>query len=1025
MAKLLIFRELKSRLGRWLGQSPGSDWERYSGNEFAGDGVSSDVPAEAFQFLDAVIMHTPHIVFWKDRDGVFLGCNKNYLSMRNLPDISDVVGKKLSDFSSDPQEVAKAAKIDAWVVETGTPTRNVRNTIRTADGREMFLETSKMPIRDQAGNVVGIVGISSDVTEKEMAEHGLQLARGTLEQRVMERTRDLEAEIAEKTLVEKALRESESKYRTLIDGIQDEVFMVVDEKFVFLSDTFPKILGYEMEELLGQSFLKIIDPGSHERSNGRYKQRIAGESLESNYELDLLSKEGERLHFLINSQKMVRPDGKSSVIGTAKDITHIKLTEQTLVESEERFREFAVSCSDWLWETDEAGVFSYLSDRVYDVLGRRPGDLIGKSYLALATREEDEIVWAEVDELVRKGGQFRDIQIEVQDDRGNERIVRISGKPRSDRQRKLLGYRGVGVDVTEHVHARRRESKAEERFLAAVETVPVAVALFNDENRLVLSNERFRKHLISGGELLLGSTYEDVLRAELATGAILEAVGDEEAWLQTRVEMFGKRSGARLLQRSNGWFDVATHQAGDGYTLLFIHDITERVAAEEELVGARDELELRVQERTRALEQEIFERKYVQAELQKANEELERRVEERTRNLRAEMTERRKVEEKYLQAQKMEAVGQLAGGIAHDFNNLLTVIIGNLSWLKEFAGPDERAIKVSNLALEGARRAGELTQRMLAFSRQQELCPVDIDLSEIIGAIEPLINRGLREDISFKMDISPDLWPLTADRNQLENALLNIAINARDAMPNGGSVILSAQNHVIDETHPAVPKGAEPGEYVVLSMWDSGCGIPPKELERVFDPFYTTKDVGKGSGLGLSMVFGFVHQSGGFIDIESEIGKGTTVKLHLRRAANLRFDQAEKTLEPKPSIREDLRVLVVEDDALVRDVTVEYLRMVGLDVLEACDGATAIQSLENGEPVDLVISDVIMPGLNGIELSEIVAERWPETRFLLMSGYSYDEFANRGIDHKSVGLLAKPFSKAQLLIRVSEIMDAS
>ena len=899
MKKPSIFRKLIGRVSRRFGVLSQTGWKQYSVNELADFGETKEVPAEAFQFLDAVIMNTPHIVFWKDRDGVYLGCNKNFLAMRNLHDASEVVGKKLCDFANDPREAEYVAEIDARIVDTGTPCLNVREIIRTGEGKELSVETSKMPIRDQAGNVVGIVGIASDVTEKEMAERGLELARETLEQRVMERTRNLEAEIADRTLAEKALR-----------------------------------------------------------------------------------------------------------------------------ESEERFRDFAVSCSDWLWETDAQGKLSYVSDRLYDVLGRRPGDVVGGYHRGLAMTEKDEATWAGVDERVLSGQQFRGFQIEVQDEHGLERVVRISGKPRFDSAGKMLGFRGAGLDVTEHVHARRQGNKAVERFLAAVETVPVAVALFNDEDRLILGNERYRMHLISGDELPLGSLFEEISRAEVAAGAVPDAVGREESWLQSRLDLFGDPPEMSLLHRRNGWFEVATHRAGDGYTLLFYHDITERMAAEAELVSARDELEIRVQERTRALEQEIFERKYAQTELQKANEELEHRVDERTEKLRAEMAERRMAEEKFFQAQKMEAVGQLAGGIAHDFNNLLTVIIGNVSWLKEFAGSDERAIKVSDLALEGARRAGELTQRMLAFSRQQDLRPVEIDFAEIIGSLELLINRGLREDISFEADISSDLWPLSADQNQLENALLNIAINARDAMPKGGSVVLSARNCVIDENHPAVARGVETGDYVVLALRDSGHGISPKDLERVYDPFYTTKEVGKGSGLGLSMVFGFANQSGGFTDIESEIGKGTTVKLHLRRAASVPEGAVEKEINPKISLGEDLRILVVEDDALVRDVMVEYLRMVGIKALEACDGATAITALENNGPIDLVVSDVIMPGLNGIELSEIVAERWPETRFLLMSGYSYEEFSSRGMPDTSVGLLPKPFSKAQLLGRVSEALGA-
>ena len=254
------------------------------------------------------------------------------------------------------------------------------------------------------------------------------------------------------------------------------------------------------------------------------------------------------------------------------------------------------------------------------------------------------------------------------------------------------------------------------------------------------------------------------------------------------------------VARKNGFYRVREHRTDDGFTLVIVHDISDRKAAELALLNARDELELRIQERTRALEQEIFERKYAQSELQKANEMLEVRVEERTRHLRKEIAERKRFEAQFLQAQKMEAVGQLAGGIAHDFNNLLTVVIANLGWLKDFLNDDGKALRIADLALEGARRAGDLTQRMLAFSRRQELHPRTVVLGKVFGGMEPLITRALRESIDFTVDIEDGLWPLFVDPHQLESSLLNIAINARDAMPEGGTLTLLARNRTLEDT---------------------------------------------------------------------------------------------------------------------------------------------------------------------------------------------------------------------------------
>ena len=976
---------------------------------------------DAHEFLNAVIANSPHIVFWKDRDGTYLGCNENFLSLRNLRDRSEVIGKKLGDFALDRDEAKLAESVDTMVIETGTPSLNAKKTVKTQDGTLLSIESSKMPIHDADGRVIGLVGIASDVTEKELAERKLQQARISLERRVKERTQELEKEIFDRKQVEEALRESEQKYRTLIEGIHDGVFLIEEGKFLFLNDAFPEMLDYKKEELLGQSFLKVVAPEFLDFARDQYQRRIAGEKVDAKFELDLVTKNGSRRHILIGSDQAALPSGTSRVIGTARDITDRILAEKAVIESEERFREFAEFSSDWLWETDGQGRFTYISDRAQDLLGFRRDDVIGKNCEDLSSGQSNQI-WATINDFIRAGGTFRDFEIETHDVDGKTRYARISGKPRFDGEGQFIGYRGTGTDITERVNSGRREREAEERYLTAIETVPLAVALFNDEDRLVSGNERFRRNLISPGELPLGSTFEEIVRSELKNGTLPEAEGREEAWLETRLNSHRTPSGDILLRRHNGWFQVAEHRTADGYTLIVYQDITERMKAEVDLVHARDELELRVQERTRALEQEIFERKYAEAELQKSNEELEKRVDERTQHLREEINERRKVEEQFIQAQKMEAVGQLAGGIAHDFNNLLTVIIGNLSWLEEFVQPHERALKVTGLALEGARRAGDLTHRMLTFSRHRDLNPVELDLKQTVAGIEPLITRALRENIRFETDVGPEVWPMMADPHQLENAVLNIAINSRDAMPDGGTLILRAENCVIDKEDAAVANGEKTGEFICLSMIDAGTGMPPELRERVFDPFFTTKEVGKGSGLGLSMVFGFVNQSGGFIEIDSEVGKGTAVKMNFRRAARLRKNDTEP-LEPEVPDVEGLKILVVEDDALVRDVTIQYLKMSGIDTREACDGASAITALEKNGPVDLVVSDVMMPGMSGVDLKETVIERWPETRFLLISGYSYDEFSRRGIDRDAVGLLPKPFSKSQLLSRVGEVMS--
>ena len=714
-------------------------------------------------------------------------------------------------------------------------------------------------------------------------------------------------------------------------------------------------------------------------------------------------------------------DGKVTRIATiGTDITNLKIAEKALRENEERFRAFAESSSDWLWELNAENCFIYFSNRVSDVLGFSATDLVGKTAEEISEQFKIGDGWHAVQALIDRRQPIRDVEYEIRGLDGSRHIVRTSGTPRFSDVGEYLGYLGTTSDITDEVDAREKQEQVHQRFLAAIETVPVGLALFDADDKLVVANERYRDLTIAA-EVEVGAAFEDLLRAEVEAGAIEDAIGREEDWIRERMKRHREPSGVLEVARNNGYYHLREHRTPDGFVLAVAHDISDRKAAEQALLDARDELELRVQERTRALEQEIFERKYAQSELQKANEMLEVRVEERTRNLRAEIAERKKFEEQFLQAQKMEAVGQLAGGIAHDFNNLLTVVIANLGWLKDFLNDDQKALRIADLALQGARRAGDLTQRMLAFSRRQELHPRTVEFAKSLREVEPLITRALRESIDFQVDIEEGLWPLMVDPHQLESSLLNIAINARDAMPGGGTLTLKARNRTL-EAASIGPDAEGIGDYVELSLTDTGTGMSREILDRVMDPFFTTKEVGQGTGLGLSMVFGFAKQSGGALEIDSEVGVGTSVKLLLPRAQESTETDHPGDPQSTPVILDNIKVLVVEDDDMVRNVTVEYLKMSGIEGREADCGEAALEALEADGPVDLVISDVIMPGVNGIDLSQSITEKWPETRVVLMTGYSYEEFSRRGIDPSSLLLLHKPFSKNELLSKIQEAM---
>ncbi len=398
-------------------------------------------------------------------------------------------------------------------------------------------------------------------------------------------------------------------------------------------------------------------------------------------------------------------------------------------------------------------------------------------------------------------------------------------------------------------------------------------------------------------------------------------------------------------------------------------------------------------------------------------------LEERNLALNSEMERRMGAEAQLRQAQKMEAMGQLTGGVAHDFNNMLAIIIGNLDLLQRKqvkADPKQRAY-VDN-ALGGARRAAALTQSLLAFSRQQPLDPKALDVNRTVAEISRLFRRTLGEAVTIETVLAGGLWHAFIDGAQLESAMLNLAVNARDAMPDGGKLTIETANTYLDDAYAERDSGVSPGQYVMVAFTDTGGGIPAEILERVFDPFFTTKDPGKGTGLGLSQVHGFLKQSKGHVKVYSEPSIGTTVKLYLPRA------QGDAPHAPAPTAMIDRTesagglVLVVEDDAAVRAFACDALRDLGHQVIEADNVANALGRLDATPEVMLILTDVVMPGGTGRVLADEARKRRPDVPVIFMTGYTRNAIVHNGVLDAGAMLLSKPFTLAQLAAKVKEAL---
>ena len=387
------------------------------------------------------------------------------------------------------------------------------------------------------------------------------------------------------------------------------------------------------------------------------------------------------------------------------------------------------------------------------------------------------------------------------------------------------------------------------------------------------------------------------------------------------------------------------------------------------------------------------------------------------------VSERIVLEDQLRQSQKMEAVGRLAGGIAHDFNNMVTVISGFGELIKEQVDPESSLRGYSEEIIKAGENASRLTKQLLAFGRRQVLAPVVLDLNVVIKNTEKMLRRLITENIEIKTVLRPELWHIKADASQMEQVVINLAVNARDAMPEGGTITIELQNVLLDEEYARSHSGVAPGKYVILIVTDSGSGMDEATRARIFEPFFTTKELGKGTGLGLATVYGIVRQSGGFIWVYSEPDEGTSFKIYLPYAEG-EVEQARPYGVRREVLRGSESSLLVEDDDAVRGLTEEVLKTHGYQVMSAADPVEALRQVEEKKPsFDLLLTDVVMPTRNGRQLDEMLAPKLPQMKVLYLSGYTENAVIHLGVLDEGTALLSKPFTPQRLLRMVRGVLE--
>jgi len=656
---------------------------------------------------------------------------------------------------------------------------------------------------------------------------------------------------------------------------------------------------------------------------------------------------------------------QGGTVSVRTDITKQKTAEIALRRSEARFRDFAEVSAELLWETDKELRFTFASPTAED-FGVPAASLLGKSRQeirppGLVRPDEDEETLA-----VESRSPYRNI--ERLSDLRDGRWISVSGKPLFAEDGEFLGYRGATRDVTERKLAERRLEESRSILESILNALPLGVTLVERDGRLIFTNRFEAGRWGYEREAAIGRSIYELLPPDLAEKA--------------------RERNRHVVETGESipFFEEMAHSRGR-WTTMLIGKIPIKSSADE--VTGVCTMAVDITSRIEA-------------------EEAQRETMERLR-----------------QAQKMEAVGQLTGGVAHDFNNLMGIIVGNAELLEDRLGDDEEArhhIKVIKAAVD---RGSSLTERLLAFSRQQTLSPVSVDVSALVAGLEEMLRRTLGEAIELSVEAAAVVWPAIIDPHQFENALLNLAINARDSMLQGGALLIETANVTLDETYAARTEDLAAGDYVKVAVSDRGAGMPAEILERVFEPFFTTKETGKGSGLGLSMVYGFAKQSGGHVSIYSEVGHGTTVNLYLPRAETA----AAQLTAPRPQReppRGSERILVVEDDPDLREVPVILLRRHGYQVVQVADGLEAIAQLEAGPAFDLLFTDVVLPGgMNGVEIAAEARRLQPGIKVLYTSGYTENVVVHNGQLDSGVTLVNKPYHSADLLEKVRAILDGA
>jgi PAS domain S-box-containing protein len=789
-------------------------------------------------------------------------------------------------------------------------------------------------------------------------------------------------DITDQKHADEAIQESEGRLRAIADALPFLISYLDSNKiFRFINKPYEVWFERPLSEIIGHSVSDVMDPAMYEARRPFIERALAGESL--SYEADF-QRSGGAVHTEIIHVPHRDPTGRTLGLYTVvMDITARKLAEKVLSESEERFRSIADSAPVPMWVSRLDGLRHFVNRAYHEFLGVPYAEALNFDWRKALHPDDLARILGEQ----RTGeSSLKPFALEARYRRydGQWRWLRSESQPRWGPGGEHIGFIGVAHDITASKEAERALTDVNETLERRIEDRTRQLAA-SEALIQTFFNHSSECHAVIVEEIDGGFRYAEVNPATL------------RLYRKTREEVIGQTIEAVLGAERAGEIGVqlaASLHAGAPHRYERTHDdkvIEAVVTPAPQEAGA-------------------LRRVIVSA---------------------YDVTERRRLEQQLHQSQKMDAVGQLTGGVAHDFNNLLTLVLGGLDVIgRQMANlPDPLALtrieRGRDMAMQGVKRAVALTTRLLAFSRQQALTPQAVDANKLVSDVCELLRRTLGETIVLETALGSGLWRTYADANQLENALLNLGLNARDAMPDGGKLIIETANAILDKAYiSSLSEPLEPGDFVLIAVTDTGAGMDKITQARAFDPFFTTKEIGKGTGLGLSQVYGFARQSAGHVKIYSEIGEGTTVKIYLPRSvSDAKKVVADESNKVAPWTGKET-ILVVEDDDGLRSYTSDILKELGYSVLSASNGVAALALLSKGDHIDLLLTDVVMPGgLNGRQLADKAIAKQPGLRVLYMTGYTRNAIVHHGRLDAGINMISKPFSFEELAAKVRHRLD--